>query len=58
MILLVELMPRKGNGEAMVVADLDPKKIAKKRSNIYFVPRCLRPEMYTTVWDSDQTGLG
>jgi len=51
-------MPRKGNGEAMVVADLDPKKIAKKRSNIYFVPRCLRPEMYTTVWDSDQTGLG
>jgi len=54
---LVAFTRQKGTGEAMVVADLDPKKIAKKRSNIYFVPRCLRPEMYTTVWDSDQTGL-
>ena len=36
----------KGNGEAMVVADLDPEEIAKRRRDIYFVPRCLRPEMY------------
>jgi hypothetical protein len=41
----------------MVVADLDPEKLAKKRRDIYFVPRCLRPEMYTMIWDSDQTGL-
>jgi len=37
----------KGNGEAMVVADLDPEEIAKRRRNTYFVPRCLRPEMYS-----------
>ncbi len=39
----------KGNGEAMVVADLDPGEIAKCRSNTYFVPRCLRPEMYCSI---------
>ena len=54
---VVAFTREKGNGEAMVVADLDPKKVAKKRRDMYFVPRCLRPEMYTQIWDSDQTGL-
>lgn len=47
---------QKGNGEAMVVADLDPKKLAARRSNTYFIPRCLRPELYSTIWCSDQSG--
>ena len=46
----------KGNGEAMVVAELDPEKVAERRRDTYFVPRCLRPETYTQIWDSDQTG--
>jgi len=38
-----------GRGEAMVVAELDPEKVAERRRNSYFVPRCLRPELYTTI---------
>lgn len=36
----------KGNGEAMVLADLDPEALARRRRNRYFLPRCLRPEIY------------
>lgn len=42
-----------GNGEAMVVAELDPAKVAERRRNPYFVPRCLRPELY--VMQSQKT---
>ncbi len=38
-----------GRGEAMAVAELDPEKVAARRRNSYFVPRCLRPELYTTI---------
>jgi N-carbamoylputrescine amidase len=38
-----------GRGEAMALAELDPEKIAARRRNPYFVPRCLRPEIYTTI---------
>ncbi len=48
----------KGNGEAMVVATLDPKKVAKRRRDTYFIPRCLRPEVYVQINESDQTGRG
>ncbi len=41
-----------GRGEAMAVAELDPEKIAERRRNSYFVPRCLRPELYTTIGGS------
>lgn len=41
-----------GTKEAMVVAELDPSKLAKRRRNSYFVPRCLRPELYTTIGES------
>jgi len=53
---VVAFTREKGNDEAMVVADLDPEEIAKRRRDVYFVPRCLRPELYTEIWDSDQTG--
>jgi len=43
---VVAFTRQKGNGEAMVVADLNPEEIAKRRRNAYFVPRCLRPEIY------------
>lgn len=39
----------KGSGEVMVVAELDPEKIAERRRNKYFIPRCLRPELYETM---------
>jgi len=38
-----------GNGETMVLAELDPAAIADRRRNIYFVPRCLRPDLYLTL---------
>lgn len=44
----------KGNGEAMVVANLDPEEIAKRRANTYFVPRSLRPEMYRSIDDRSE----
>jgi hypothetical protein len=39
----------------MVVATLKPKKLAARRRNTYFTPRCLRPELYTDMRASDQT---
>ncbi len=36
----------KGNGEAMAVTELDPAKLEAKRRNVYFLPRCVRPEVY------------
>ncbi len=39
----------RGRGEAMAVAELDPKEIADRRRNPYFVPRCLRPKLYKTI---------
>jgi len=39
----------KGNGEAMVVAELDPEKLAERRRDKYFIPRCLRPQLYETM---------
>jgi N-carbamoylputrescine amidase len=38
-----------GRGEAMVVSELDPEKIAQRRRSSYFVPRCLRPELYASI---------
>lgn len=55
---VVAFTREKGNGEAMVVTDLDPKKLAERRKNIYFIPRCLRPEIYAGISDSDQTAKG
>jgi predicted amidohydrolase len=46
---VVAFTRQKGNGEAMVVADLDPEKLAERRRNKYFIPRCLRPEVYGTI---------
>ena len=40
---------QKGNGETMVLADLEPEKVAERRRNTYFTPRCLRPEMYVGI---------
>ena len=54
---VVSFTRQRGNGEAMVVAELDPEKVAERRRNAYFVPRCLRPELYVGIQDSDQTGL-
>jgi len=45
----------KGNGERMVTASLEPEQIAERRRNACFVPRCLRPEIYHHINDSDQT---
>jgi len=52
---VIEFTRRKGNGEAMVVSELDPERLAKRRRNPYFVPRCLRPELYETI---DHSKLG
>ena len=38
-----------GTGESMAVAVLDPEEVAKRRRDTYFVPRCLRPEMYQMI---------
>lgn len=46
---VVAFTRQRGYGEAMVVAELDPKEIAKRRRSKFFVPRCLRPEMYVTI---------
>jgi predicted amidohydrolase len=35
-----------GNGESMSVTDLDPEKLKERRRSTYFIPRCLRPELY------------
>jgi len=47
-----------GTGEAMVVADLDPEKVANRRRNSYFVPRSLRPELYTTIGEGERARRG
>jgi len=52
---VVDFTRQRGNGEAMAIAELEPEKIAERRRNTYFVPRCLRPEMYVSIEDSDQT---
>ena len=46
----------RGNGEAMSVAVLEPEKLAQRRRCTYFLPRCLRPEVYSQINESDQTG--
>lgn len=38
-----------GRGEAMAIAELDPEKMAERRRNTYFVPRCLRPDLYRSI---------
>ena len=48
---------KRGNGEALVTAILDPSKISERRKNPCFVPRCLRPEVYRQIDKSDQSGL-
>jgi predicted amidohydrolase len=53
---VVAFTREKGNGEAMATAILDPAKVAERRSSTCFIPRCLRPEIYTQIADSDQTG--
>jgi predicted amidohydrolase len=49
---------KRGNGEAMVTATLDPFAIAERRKNPCFVPRCLRPEVYRHIDQGDQSGVG
>ncbi|GAH36325.1 unnamed protein product [marine sediment metagenome] len=46
---IVAFTRQRGNAQAMVLADLDPKAIAKRRRGTYFVPRCLRPDMYCGI---------
>ena len=48
---------KRGNGEDMVTATLDPSELAKRRRDPCFVPRCLRPEVYRHIHQSDQTGI-
>jgi len=38
-----------GNDEAMVVAELDPEQTAAARRDMYFLPRCLRPDAYASL---------
>lgn len=45
----------RGNGEAMSVSVLDPDKLARARRSTYFIPRCLRPEAYTQIDESDRS---
>ncbi len=46
---VVDFTRDKGRGEAMAVAKLDPEKLAARRRSSYFVPRCLRPELYRSI---------
>ena len=48
---------KRKNGEALVTAMLDPSKISERCKNPCFVPRCLRPEVYGQIDESDQSGL-
>ena len=48
---------KRGNGETLVKAILDPSKISERRKNPCFVPSCLRPEVYRQIDESDQSGL-
>jgi predicted amidohydrolase len=52
---VVSFTRQQGNGEVMVVAELAPEEIAKRRRGACFVPRCLKPEIYYHIDDSDQT---
>ena len=45
-----------GNGEAMAVADLDPERLFERRRDVYFMPRCLRPEVYVGIIQSTRSG--
>jgi len=47
-----------GNGEAMSIATLNPEEMAKRRRDTYFVPRCMRPEIYVQIDDGDQSAKG
>ncbi len=47
-----------GNGEAMAVADLDPERLYERRRDIYFMPRCLRPEVYSGILQSTRRDVG
>jgi N-carbamoylputrescine amidase len=53
---VVAFTREKGHGEGMVVAELDPEKLAERRRSIWFIPRCLRPEVYVDMRDGDQMG--
>jgi len=53
---VVAFTRQKGNGEAMSIAVLKPEKLAERRRNTYFIPRCLRPDIYMQINDSNQTG--
>ena len=39
----------------MIVADLDSHTLEERRRSPYFIPRCLRPEMYTHIQDSERS---
>ena len=45
-----------GSVKGSVVAELDPERLAERRRSIWFIPRCLRPEVYVDMRDGDQTG--
>jgi predicted amidohydrolase len=42
----------KGYGEAMSIAVLEPDLLAARRSSPFFIPRSLRPEVYTHIRDT------
>ncbi len=46
---IAEFTREDGRGEAMAIAELDPEKMAERRRNTYFVPRCLRPDLYRSI---------
>ena len=52
---VISFTRQKGNGEAMSIATLDPKTLENRRKDACFVPRCLKPEIYFSIQDSDQT---
>lgn len=54
---VVAFTRQKGNGEAMSIAVLKPEKLAERRRNTYFIPRCLRPDIYMQINDNNQTGM-
>ncbi len=47
-----------GNGETMVVADLQARRLRDRRSDRYFIPRCLRPHLYRSIDDDGPAGAG
>lgn len=46
---ILDFTRQEGIGEAISVVELDPELIQEHRSNPWFQPRCLRPEVYLDI---------